>query len=553
MAKTCEASSSSTEAEGSAAGCFVLDRRARRLGAAGEVLLGGEPWRIVRLSKAGADSLEALFAGGGRGGQSAPVVALARRLVAGGILHPVATVRSPEPGEVAIVVPVRDDTERLRRLLEAMPIGTGASVVVVDDGSADPRVVAEIVEEAGGRLVRRAESGGPAVARNASRALVGASGPSLVAFVDSDVVPGTDFLDLLIGHFDDPRVGAVAPRVVATETTGGEAAGGTTGGEPARRRRAVLGEYDRAHSPLDLGPDPAIVGAHRRVSYVPSAVIVCRLAALEEVGWFDPDLRVGEDVDLLRRFEAAGWSTRYEPRCVVGHDSRSSLGGLLKQRFAYGSSAAALDRRHPGSVAPYESGIWSAAGAIALGVVAASLTARPARRWRAVLGGAAWLASTAIPARVISRHLASAGCHAPKRPAVATVLRGQQWAIAGGLVAIRRVFWVPLVIGAVLSKRLRRPIAGIFAVCRMEAFWPGAFRRGSPDGGPHSAPTGAAVPPAALTHAALGVADDLAYGAGVWAGCFRERTLGPLRPRLTGPAARIATGGVSSESRAAVE
>ena len=36
-----------------------------------------------------------------------------------------------------------------------------------------------------------------------------------------------------------------------------------------------------------------------------------------------------------------------------------------------------------------------------------------------------------------------------------------------------------------------------------------------------------------LRFAALHVADDAAYGAGVWAGCARERIVAPLRPRIS--------------------
>jgi hypothetical protein len=35
-----------------------------------------------------------------------------------------------------------------------------------------------------------------------------------------------------------------------------------------------------------------------------------------------------------------------------------------------------------------------------------------------------------------------------------------------------------------------------------------------------------------VRYAALHVADDLAYGAGVWRSCLQERTLAPLLPRL---------------------
>jgi hypothetical protein len=36
-----------------------------------------------------------------------------------------------------------------------------------------------------------------------------------------------------------------------------------------------------------------------------------------------------------------------------------------------------------------------------------------------------------------------------------------------------------------------------------------------------------------LRFAALHVADDAAYGAGVWAGCARQRIVAPLRPRIS--------------------
>jgi len=35
-----------------------------------------------------------------------------------------------------------------------------------------------------------------------------------------------------------------------------------------------------------------------------------------------------------------------------------------------------------------------------------------------------------------------------------------------------------------------------------------------------------------VRYLALRVADDLAYGAGVWAGCLQHRTAEPLRPDL---------------------
>ena len=51
--------------------------------------------------------------------------------------------------------------------------------------------------------------GGPAAARNDGLEHVETE---FVAFLDSDCVPPPDWIERLAGHFDDPRVAAVAPR-----------------------------------------------------------------------------------------------------------------------------------------------------------------------------------------------------------------------------------------------------------------------------------------------------------------------------------------------------
>jgi len=519
-ARTCEASSSSSDGSGRAApaaeavppaapAIVVLDRRVRRLGRRGEVLLGGEPFRLLRLSERGARLLDALARGGS---VTAPEgKELARRLVLGGFAHPVPPERSPTTGELTVVVPVRDDDTAAARLLEPLRQAAGP-VIVVDDGSlpASACRLEVAAAAAGATLVRRHDSAGPASARNAARPFVDSP---LVAFVDADVVLRASWLDCLLGHFDDAAVAAVAPRVRA----------GGTGG---------LAGYESLSSPLDLGEQPGLVGAHRRLSYVPSAAIVVRRAALEDVGWFDPELRVGEDVDLLRRLEDAGWTVRYEPRSVVGHDSRPNVVGLLRQRFSYGTSAAALERRHPGTVAPYEGNWWSAAALLVAGAALVA-TGRPGRSHRlrprpglaAALAAGTWLGLTAAPVRSLRSKLGRLGVDNPTVTAAGAVARGQLWAVAGSAAALRRVWWPPALGGALALPRLRRPVAGALAAAELAGHLPPWWRaRRAPD-----PPSARASLPAAL---AFGLLDDLAYGAGVWAGCVRHGSLRAVLPRL---------------------
>ena len=164
----------------------------------------------------------------------------------------------------------------------------------------------------------------------------------LVAFVDADVVLPDAWLDGLLPHFDDPRVGLVAPRVRSTPGS------------------SVLERYEALRSPLDLGPEPARIRAGTRVSYVPAAAIVVRVDAIREVGGFDPDVRFGEDVDLVWRLDEAGWSCRYEPAVEVHHPPRPTWRAWVRQRIDYGSSAAPLAKRHPGRLAPVRMSGWSA-------------------------------------------------------------------------------------------------------------------------------------------------------------------------------------------------
>jgi mycofactocin system glycosyltransferase len=295
----------------------VLDRRVRRYDG-GRVLVGDG--RILRLTEAGAAALDA------------PPPALARRLIDAGLAHPLpARVKHPD---ATIVIPVRDRPAELDRCLASLGAGgvdagargvdAGAGddraaaggadalrVLVVDDGSRDAAAIAGVAARHGTRVLRRDVAGGPAAARNAALAHVRTA---LVAFLDSDCVAPPDWVHALAGHFDDPLLAAVAPRVR----------------DPA----------------LDLGATPAAVAPGTRVSYVPSAALIVRRAAL---GGFDEALRYGEDVDLVWRLHDRGWRVRYDPRVTIRHHASARI----SRRFRYGTSAAPLAQRHPGRLAPF--------------------------------------------------------------------------------------------------------------------------------------------------------------------------------------------------------
>ena len=320
-----------------------------------DLVWGGTPWRLLRLTATGTDLLRALT--GGKAVDDARSGTLARRLVDAGLAHP-RPPRAAASADLHVIVPARDRAADLERCLTTL---AGLDVTVVDDGSADAEEVADVVQRHGAVLVRREICGGPAAARNTG---LESTRSALVAFVDSDCVIDADALLEVAGHLTDPGVAAAAPRIVGD-------------------------------SALDLGPDEALVQPRGRVSYVPTTAVVVRRTALDEVGGFDEWLRYGEDVDLVWRLVAAGWSVRYDPSVVATHAAPSSLASRAARRYRYGTSAGPLAQRHgaavsgpalAGLVAPLRVGTLRKAGlptgeAIRLTAQAPLRTAAALLRW----------------------------------------------------------------------------------------------------------------------------------------------------------------------------
>jgi mycofactocin glycosyltransferase len=457
---------------------LALDAGTRRIDG-GAVLVGGTPLRLMRLSTAGAQLVDRLESGEPVP-QGAAARRLARRLLDAGMAHPrLAATRPPYSSrDVAAVVPVRDRPDELARTLARL--GDVREVVVVDDGSTDPAAVAAMSERADARVVRHHRSRGPGAARNTGWRAVDAP---VIAFVDADVEPDAGWLQPLLAHLVDEAVVAAAPRVAPFATSG---------------TPAWLAEYEDVRSPLDLGPVEATVRPGSRVPYVPTAALVVRRSALEHVGGFDEHMLHGEDVDLVWRLVAAGGTVRYAPEAVARHPVRPSLAAWLRQRYDYGSSAPPLAVRHHGAVAPLTVSGWSAAawGLVVAGAPAAGLAL-----------GAASTAALAPKLRNL-RH--------PLRESVRLAGLGNLYAGRQVADALRRA-WFPLAVPLALHRRTRPALVAALVV---PALIERAERRPALDVGRWTA---------------LRLADDLAYGAGLWSRSIADRSTAALRPAFMGP------------------
>jgi mycofactocin system glycosyltransferase len=443
---------------------------------AGGVLLGGDPFRLLRLSPAGSTAIARLRRGDDIDAAGSGAGRLARTLVDYGFAEAIPGGELPSADQVTIAIPVLNRAASLHRLLTSL--NAAGPVLVVDDGSQDGS--GEVARGLGAQVLRHEQPAGPAAARNT--ALAAAETP-YVAFLDSDCQPLPGWLTPLLAAMADPVVAIAAPRVRSA------------------RGDSLLERYERARSPLDLGDRPASVRPGGRVPYVPSAALLIRRAAVPG-GCFDVRLRHGEDVDLVWRLREAGWSVRYTPRSVVEHAPRPDLRAWLAQRSGYGSSAAPLELRHPGTLRPMPAGPFGAGPWL----VAAAGSPGPAT---ALLAGAGLVTTGRLARRL-------GGLPQRRSLAAQLTLRAQPWAVRQAADVLTRT-WLPL---ALASRAGRRALVAAAVVPPAIDWW-----QHRPD---------VSLP----AYLVLRFLDDAAYCAGVWRGCLRERTLRPLLPALRagGPA-----------------
>jgi hypothetical protein len=183
---------------------------------------------------------------------------------------------------------------------------------------------------------------------------------------------------------------------------------------------------------------------------------------------------------------------RYDPSVQVTHREPRTWRQLLARRFRYGTSAGELARRHPDAIHPLVLHPWPAL------TVAGALARRPAVATGAFVGGLVTTARTLRAADVPTTGLAAA-------TATATV---QTWL---GLGRYLTQFAAPALLAGLCSRRTRPSAAALLLGPPLAAWLP---RRD--------------LDPVRFTLAAI--ADEVAYGSGVWLSSLRARTLRSVRP-----------------------
>lgn len=232
---------------------------------------------------------------------------------------------------VTAIVAVHNGSPTINACLDAI-LGQSypvESVMVVDDASTDETV--RLVRERQDRRIELTElkhNMGPAEARNLLLARVTTD---YFWIVDSDCVPMPDCLAHLCAVLaPDQKIGIVGgpnPQNPQTSTYAAAAF-------DFSNRYLV----DRAAPPTEV---PYVVGAN----------MLARRAVVEQVGYYDPSLRIAEDFDLCVRARQAGWRVVFEPKAISEHrHPRSSVASYLRYQYKIGRYGCRFRVKHRAAV-----------------------------------------------------------------------------------------------------------------------------------------------------------------------------------------------------------
>lgn len=194
-------------------------------------------------------------------------------------------------------------------------------VVVVDDGSRDRTSEFIEAEYPSIKLIELKKNRGFAIANNTGAKM---STGDVILFLNNDVRVTEDFLAPVCGHFENPDVFAVSPRVLLPRY-------GNDVNEGFSTARFCRGMFELEFPEMNkerLYSRPVFS------LYATGGAMAVNRRKFLSLGGFDDMFSpfYCEDMDLCYRAWKRGWKIIYEPNSVVYHYHQSTTGRLLSQR-----------------------------------------------------------------------------------------------------------------------------------------------------------------------------------------------------------------------------
>ena len=218
--------------------------------------------------------------------------------------------------KVAVVIPALNEAASISQCIESVLASDypNLEVVVVDDGSSD-NTLNEILGfkfEKNVRLISQPNQGKWSALNRAIMSL----DAEVAVCIDADTQVHPDAISRLAEHFTNPKVGAVAGKIVV-------------GNRVNLLTKMQALEYVTAQNFDRLAFDHI-----NGILVVPGAIGAWRVSAVREAGLFCQDT-LTEDADLTVSVNRAGYQVIYEDRAVAYTEAPRTIRALLGQRLRW--------------------------------------------------------------------------------------------------------------------------------------------------------------------------------------------------------------------------
>jgi peptidoglycan-N-acetylglucosamine deacetylase len=218
---------------------------------------------------------------------------------------------------VSVLIPAYNEEAVIVDTIHAA-LGSGypkLEVLVVDDGSKDR--TAELVRTHFGRdrrvrLLLQSNHGKPSALNHG---LAEATGEITVS-IDADTIVDPDAIPLLVRHFADPKVGAVAGNV------------------KVMNRNRWLTRWQALEYITSQNLEKRAFDLLNCIPVVPGAVGAWRTDLLRSHGGFSGDT-VAEDTDLTLTIRRNGWKILYDEEAIGRTEVPDTIDTLIRQRFRW--------------------------------------------------------------------------------------------------------------------------------------------------------------------------------------------------------------------------
>ncbi len=225
--------------------------------------------------------------------------------------------RKWRPQSVAVIVPAFNESKVVCNTILALLRSRRKKfeVIVIDDGSKDgtaDSVRATFGATARVRVIEKA-NGGKWSALNAG---IASTSAEFVVSIDADTIFEPNAIELMLRHFVDPQVGAVA------------------GSAFVGNRRNLITSFQSIEYVMSQNLDRRALDLVNGITVVPGAIGAWRRSALVDIGGYSADT-LAEDADATIRLELAGWRVVYEPRAFAHTEAPETVRAFMKQRFRW--------------------------------------------------------------------------------------------------------------------------------------------------------------------------------------------------------------------------